>query len=320
MNNEGTNYYRWSNGQTNAPLAPSAAGDGFQATDIDANGRVVGLETITPLPSGYDTYMHNPTDMQLDVWAPGATTAALTTAPLIGFDGQPPGQGGQNGNYATGYGDGSGSNGAGRAIILGNDCSDVPLASPGDIWSSQCVYVAEAWFAYSGGDIMLSDGFQNGTELGGFTMVTGTNSTGNCSGTNVTVLASNDSNQALLENDSGFQSYQGTTNDPLIWHATTTTYTLGGVTVPISPALLGPTAWPINWFTQVTWTYNGGVSLVPSPYWVYSAGTTQGILSNVSALGKSYVLGSNIALSWNSIGAPVYTAITKYYCWDARTR
>ena len=280
----GTNYV-WSNG-TNAVLAPANSSDVYyEATDIDRNGRVVGLESIPAVPSSLIS------EVQLDVWAPGVTTASLTTAPLFSAT---------DANsyvvYETGYeGYGEETSGSGGFLSAGNNCSRVPLVSPGSIWSIQCVgIIPDHMLTPSEGGVW--DGFQDSTRLGSlafpYTLST-SGWSGSYTGINVTVLAVNDSNQAVLEKDSNFLSEYTYSAPCTYWYSTTTTYTLGGSTVPFSLALMGG----------------------------------QGILSNTNALGTTYLLGSDITLSsWNlslatvsSGPPPVYSTINHYYCWDGTT-
>jgi hypothetical protein len=130
--------YVWHNG-TNVMLQPNSSADSVQATDVDNNGRVVGLE-IT---------MNNNNHSQLATWAPGSSTASLTSAPVMTWannDSNP------NDDWSYQY-------------------YFNALASPNHIWSSQLVFLTAAKNEVQ--TLGLEDGFEDTTELGNFSVEVG---------------------------------------------------------------------------------------------------------------------------------------------------
>jgi hypothetical protein len=266
---------------------------GYVATDIGEDGTVVGLETaysadtwITPgtYPSA------NGNIPNLAVWSPGAAQPALT-APYVAVSTSPYSN---STHYLSSslYWDGL----SGEQSGLGNtglNHNSYPYLSSSHIWSTQVTYDQVSPV------LLLIDGFSASksapatqTELG--TIAGGVANTNILTGYDIFPLAANNSDQSLMEKDSGYTNMPsaGSPSYPE-WLQPSVTYLLG---------------------TNVATAANLPVGFTPQG--------GRGTLSNVNALGHSNVLGSNSTLNTTTVfysystSPYFYNSPTQYLLWD----
>jgi hypothetical protein len=285
-NNGSGSYYVWFNGQPTT-LAPSNSSDSWVATDIGENGEVVGLETVYTSnsdingnysPSVYANlgYVNN-----LAIWTAGAVTPSLTSPPIIA-DRPDPYDPDPEVPLPSVAGYGPTSQWTNPIDIASWDYISTfnPLLSPSHTWTVQTV---DTTVCFPGGSPngVIQDGFEDGTELG---TIRGNDANDNMSGTAVSAIATDNADKSVQVSSTYFFNSEF---DFGIWSVQSTTAALVSA--------------------------SGSSMTMPAGFTPLGG---QGTLSNVNALGGTYVLGSNSIFVFNEGFGPPWSPPTTFSCWD----